>query len=154
MRHISISDIINIRGSVNDCAKYFKMKAVRTATCDKAGSPNDVCPYGQVMSASPNDVAYGYDVVPAAQWANITYIPSENKISYNTLYLASKIVCKRDEKISSLLCFDIKLLYGRCPNGLLFFNARREKSRSSVCKQEDFDHLPVLISKELCGFCG
>jgi hypothetical protein len=24
------------------------------------------------MSASPNDVAYGYDVVPAAQWANIT----------------------------------------------------------------------------------
>jgi hypothetical protein len=28
MRHISISDIINIHGSVNDCAKYFKMKAV------------------------------------------------------------------------------------------------------------------------------
>ena len=94
--------------------------AHRTATCDKAGSPNDVCPYGQVMSASPNDVAYGYDVVPAAQWANITYTPSENKISYNTLYLASKIVCKRDEKISSLLCFDIKLLYGRFANGVPF----------------------------------
>ena len=44
----------------------------RTATCDKAGLPNDVCPYGQVMSASPNDVAYGNDVVPSAQWANIT----------------------------------------------------------------------------------
>ena len=49
-----------------------KQKAVRTATCDKAGLPNDVCPYGQVMSASPNDVAYGNDVVPSAQWANIT----------------------------------------------------------------------------------
>ena len=43
-----------------------------TATCNKAGLPNDVCPYGQVMSASPNDVAYGNDVVPSAQWANIT----------------------------------------------------------------------------------
>ena len=42
------------------------------ATCDKAGQPNDVCPCGQVMSASPNDVAFGYDVVPSAQWANIT----------------------------------------------------------------------------------
>ena len=85
-------------------------KGKRTATCDKAGAPNDVCPCGQVMSASPNDVAYGNDVVPSAQWAsitslatngsniimseanNITYIPSENKISYNTLYLASKTV--------------------------------------------------------------
>ena len=38
-----------------------------TATCDKAGLPNDACPYGQVMSASPNDVAYGNDVVPSAQ---------------------------------------------------------------------------------------
>ena len=43
-----------------------------TATCDKAGQPNDVCPCGQVMSASPNDVAFGYDVVPSAHWANIT----------------------------------------------------------------------------------
>ena len=30
-------------------------------------------------------------------------------------------MCKRDEVFSSLLCFDIKLLYGRHPNGLLFF---------------------------------
>ena len=43
-----------------------------TATCDKAGQPNDVCPCGQVMSASPNDAAFGCDVVPSAQWANIT----------------------------------------------------------------------------------
>ena len=34
-------------------------KSPHTATCDKAGLPNDACPYGQVMSASPNDVAYG-----------------------------------------------------------------------------------------------
>ena len=47
-------------------------KGERTATCDKAGQPNDVCPLGQVMSASPNDVANGCDVVPSAQWANIT----------------------------------------------------------------------------------
>ena len=47
-------------------------KSRHTATCDKAGQPNDVCPCGQVMSASPNDVAFGCDVVPSAQWANIT----------------------------------------------------------------------------------
>ena len=47
-------------------------KSTPTATCDKAGQPNDVCPCGQVMSASPNDVAFGCDVVPSAQWANIT----------------------------------------------------------------------------------
>ena len=51
---------------------------------------------------------------------NIISLPSESKIWYNTLYLASKIVCKRDEKISSLLCFVIKLLYGRSPK-LPFF---------------------------------
>ena len=44
----------------------------QSATCDKAGQPNDVCPCGQVMSDSPDDVAFGYDVVPSAQWANIT----------------------------------------------------------------------------------
>ena len=52
--------------------RFAKKKATDTATCDKAGLPNDVCPYGQVMSASPDDVAYGNDVVPSAQWANIT----------------------------------------------------------------------------------
>ena len=51
--------------------QHITAKAGLTATCDKAGLPNDVCPYGQVMSASPNDVAYGNDVVPSAQWANI-----------------------------------------------------------------------------------
>ena len=50
----------------------LQKKASITATCDKAGLPNDACPYGQVMSASPNDVAYGNDVVPSAQWASIT----------------------------------------------------------------------------------
>ena len=40
------------------------MVGTRTATCDKAGQPNDVCPFGQVMSASPNDVAFGNDVTP------------------------------------------------------------------------------------------
>ena len=30
---------------------------------------------------------------------------------------ASKIVCKKDEKILVLFEFDIELLYGRCPNG-------------------------------------
>ena len=34
-------------------------KATATATCDKAGQPNDVCPCGQVMSALPCDVANG-----------------------------------------------------------------------------------------------
>ena len=137
----------NIVSHTIPCKQDCVQKGRETATCDKAGSPTDVCPDGQVMSASPNDVAYGYDVVPAAQWANITslrpsgatslrtkwvtsllhkqkhhlyYIPSENKISYNTLCLASKIVCKRGEKISSLFCFDIKLLYGRCPQWRLF----------------------------------
>ena len=39
---------------------YTKGKAPVTATCNKAGQPNDVCPRGQVMSASPGDVAKGY----------------------------------------------------------------------------------------------
>ena len=38
---------------------------------------------------------------------NIISLPSESKIWYNTLYLASKIVFE----------FDIELLYGRYPNG-------------------------------------
>ena len=29
-----------------------RKKDTRTATCDKAGQPNDVCPYGQVMLPS------------------------------------------------------------------------------------------------------
>ena len=29
-----------------------KIKGWQTATCDKAGQPNDVCPYGQVMLPS------------------------------------------------------------------------------------------------------
>ena len=33
---------------------------------------NDVCPHGQVMTASPRDVHCVNDVVPSAQWANIT----------------------------------------------------------------------------------
>jgi len=48
------------------------LRAAHVATCFIAGLPNDVCPYGQVMSASPNDVAFGCDVVPSAQWASIT----------------------------------------------------------------------------------
>jgi len=51
---------------------FEKQKRPPTATCDKAGAPNDVCPCGQVMSASPDDVAFGGDAVPTAQWANIT----------------------------------------------------------------------------------
>ena len=54
-------------------------KHYRTATCDKAGLPNDVCPCGQVMSASPNDVAFGNDVVPTAQWANITSLATNGR---------------------------------------------------------------------------
>jgi hypothetical protein len=56
----------------------------QTATCDKAGSPNDVCPYWQVMSASPNDVAFGCDVVPTAQWANITSLRPSGATSLRT----------------------------------------------------------------------
>ena len=69
---------------------------------------------------------------------NITSLPPENKTWYNTLYLAGKVVCKRDEKISSLLCFDIKLLYGRCAKEDLsgfcaaFFYAPRGERHSSA----------------------
>ena len=52
---------------------------------------------------------------------NIISLPSESKIRYNTLYLASKIVCKKDENFLVLFEFDIELLYGRYPNGLAFF---------------------------------
>ena len=48
---------------------------------------------------------------------NIISLPSESKIRYNTLYLASKIVCKKDEKFLVLFEFDIELLYGRYPKG-------------------------------------
>ena len=65
-------------------------------------------------------LAFGNDVVPTAQWANITPLPPENKIWYNALYLAGKVMRKKDEKTSSLLCFDIKLLYGRCGNAVFF----------------------------------
>jgi len=54
-------------------------KGRKTATCDKADLPNDVCPYGQMMSASPNDVAFGNDVVPTAQWANITSLATNGR---------------------------------------------------------------------------
>ena len=47
-------------------------KRGRTATCDKAVAPKDVCPCVQVISDSPDDVAFGNDVMPTAQWANIT----------------------------------------------------------------------------------
>ena len=57
---------------MNFFAEQRKRENPRTATCDKAGQPNDVCPCGQVMSDSPDDVAFGCDVVPSAQWANIT----------------------------------------------------------------------------------
>ena len=53
-----------------------------TATCDKAGTPNDVCPYVQVMSALPNDVAFGKDVVPSAQWADITSFCADSAIHH------------------------------------------------------------------------
>ena len=42
---------------------------------------------------------------------NIISLPSESKIWYNTLYLASKIVFE----------FDIELLYGRYPKSRFFF---------------------------------
>ena len=46
---------------------------------------------------------------------NITPLPPESKIQYNTLYLSGKEVCKRDEKTSSLLvliknCFTVGAL--------------------------------------------
>ena len=116
----------------------YKDGPPRTATCDKAGSPNDVCPYGQMMSASPNDVAFGNDVVPSAQWANITSLRPSGATSLRTKRVTSfwrkqkhhfyrpavkygvthytlqnKMVYKKDEKISSFLCCVIKLLYGR-----------------------------------------
>ena len=62
-----------------------------TATCDDAGQPNDVCPFGQVMSASPCDVACGNDVVSSAQWANITSLAT----------IGSNIIMS--ERITSLL---------------------------------------------------
>jgi len=37
-----------------------------------------------VMSASPNDVAYGNDVVPSAQWANITSLLPSGATSLRT----------------------------------------------------------------------
>ncbi|MBR2472437.1 MAG: hypothetical protein IKB44_00620, partial [Clostridia bacterium] len=61
-----------------------RKKGRSTATCDKAGLPNDVCHHGQVMSASPNDVAYGNDVVPSAQWANITSLRPPGATSLRT----------------------------------------------------------------------
>ena len=65
-------------------SNHRKSKGSLTATCDKAGAPNDVCPCGQVMSASPNDVAYGNDVVPSAQWANITSLRPSGATSLRT----------------------------------------------------------------------
>ena len=51
---------------------------------------------------------------------NIISLPSESKIWYNTLYLASKIVCKKDENFLVLFEFDIELLYGRYATGEIF----------------------------------
>ena len=47
------------------------------------------------------------------------YAP-ESKIQYNTLYLASKVVCKTDEMFLVRFDLNIKLLYGRCTKGRLF----------------------------------
>ena len=51
---------------------------------------------------------------------NIISLPSESKIWYNTLYLASKIVCKKDENILVLFEFDIEPPYGRYPKRVAF----------------------------------
>ena len=48
-------------------------------------------------------------------------------------------MCKRDEVFSSLLCFDIKLLYGRHANGLLFL----QKTQVLTCLG---DYLQAKVS--------
>ena len=125
-------------------------KATPTATCDKAGQPNDVCPRGQVMSASPNDVAFGNDVVPSAQWANITslrpsgatslrakrvtsflrkqkhhFLPPESKTQYHTLYLAGKKVRKTDEIFSSVFDLILNCFMVGTPRSVFCFTAQR-----------------------------
>ena len=38
--------------TLHPAGEEVRKKGRETATCDKAGKPNDVCPYGQVMLPS------------------------------------------------------------------------------------------------------
>ena len=76
---------------------------------------------------------------------NIIPLPPENKTWYNTLYLAGKEVCKKDEKTSSFLCFDIKLLYGMYTNTIL----EAERDNKSVVFAEMLSLFLLLFSLEL-----
>ena len=60
---------------------------------------------------------------------NIISLPSESKIRYNTLYLASKIVCKKDEKILVLFEFYIEPIYTRYPKGIPLFYLKMPRNR-------------------------
>ena len=73
---------------------------------------------------------------------NIISLPSESKIWYNTLYLASKIVCKKDENFLVLFEFDIELLYGRYPKGP-FFNAKCKVQNAKLKFQFNFAPKPL-----------
>ena len=61
---------------------HSEKEGAGTAICDKVASSNDVCPRGQVMSALLNDIAFGNDAVPLAQWANITSLQPSGQHHY------------------------------------------------------------------------
>ena len=52
-------------------------------------------------------------------------------------------MCKKDEKTSSLLCFDIKLLYGRCAKVVPFF---------VLVERSNHLALRTLFADKLCKF--
>ncbi len=56
-----------------------------------------------------------------AQAKTSLFYPTKQIMWYNTLYLAGKIVCKKDEKFLVLFDLFIKLLYDRCANEPLFY---------------------------------
>ena len=125
------------------------------------------------MSASPNDVAFGCDVVPTAQWASITSLRPQGATSLGAKRITSflrkqkhhfftarqdnygithytlqgKAVCKKDE-ILVLFDFNMELLYGRHPKAFLFQHCARRLPWSGRYSAGQGGESPLLAQKQ------
>ena len=92
------------------------------------------------MSASPCDVACGNNVVPSAQWANITSRGPSGATSLRAKRVTSLLRRQKHHLFTAqVFDFDIELLYGRPTRSALFifFPPKSTKSEKSVQKSHD-----------------
>ena len=88
---------------------------------------NDVTPDGVVgkhyiiATIGSNIIMSGANNITFAQAKTSFFHRPKVKRKYNTLHLAERDVCKKDEENLVLFELNIKLLYGRSPKGALLF---------------------------------